>query len=175
MQMDLKYNIPSNENIYDSLIKISVPFENIVSMLFNNGYNLDTNFFDTKGQILYSSDDVEAPKGGQPSVVATQDNLTYKTNSTQNIYDVGLMTTADLNNIVSIIFYNSAYFTSINSAIDGIFVINYKASDISNNAMKKSFTKGNINITTGDQIRGAILQETSYYLLQENRGLLILN
>lgn len=174
--MNQTYNIPSYQSIYDALTALSVPLDNIVSVLKGNNYNLDTDFSDGKKSINYDDSIVSNPKGGQPVIKPSSGISSYTTNSTQNIFDVCLMTNGDINKIVLLIIQNPSYFDSINSKVEGVFKVNYNDSDVTDNGFKIAVGKSNINFTTGDKDgiqEGFILQENDYYLLQENGGRLI--
>jgi hypothetical protein len=95
----------------------------------------------------------------------------YYTNSTQNLYDVCLMTLGDLNKIVMLAESNN--FDSINSTPNGVIAVNYNNADITNEGFMNAMRKSNINIITGgivaeEIVEGLLLLESGFNLLQED-------
>lgn len=174
--MNQTYNIFSYQSIYDALTNLSVPLDNIVSVLKNNNYNLDTDFSDGKESISYDDSIVSKPKGGQPVIKPSNVISSYTTNSTQNIFDVCLMTNGDINKIVLMVSQNQSVFNGINSKVDGVFKVNYNDSDVTDGGFKIIVGKSSINFTTGDEqgSEGFLLQENGYYVLQENGARILL-
>ena len=171
--MSLTYNIPSNQNTYDALISISVPLDSIVSVLQNNDYNLDTDFFVTKGTFIYEETEQVTVKGGQTVIKPISGTSTYISNSTQNIFDVCLNTIGDINKVILLIQGNLEIISNINSPIDGVLNVNYNDSDVTDFGFKKAVKMAKIEFTTGDyltveELEFILLQENGYYILQEN-------
>lgn len=150
---------------------VSVPLDSIVQLLKENDYNLDTDFSDGKENIVYSETSVAKPKGGQLVIKPSTGISSYTTNSSQNIFDVCLMTIGDINKVVLMITENEAIFDNINSKVDNVFNVNFNDSDVTDNGFKLAVKKSSINFTTGDineDIEGFILQENGYYILLED-------
>lgn len=168
-----RYNIPSYQSIFDAMASISVPIDKVVSILQDNGYSLDTDFSDGKVVIEYDSDFVVIVKGGQKVIKPSIGISAYTTNSTQNIFDVCLMTYGDINKVVLMISQNPQNFNSINSKVGGVTTVSFKDSDVTDNGFKLALKKGIINISTGDvdiETEGFLLQENGFYLLLESGG-----
>ena len=171
--MSQTYSIPSNQNTFDAFISISVPIDNIISVMKSNGYNINVDFQVTKGSLVYDNTSVVAVKGGQTVKNPSPGVSTYTTNSTQNIFDVCLNSLGDLNKIILLIQNNTENLTNINSPIDTVLNVNYNDSDVTDNGFKKAVKMAKIEFTTGDlllveELELLLLQENGYYLLQEN-------
>lgn len=147
--MSLTYKVPSYQSIYDALVTIEVPLDNIVQVLQDSDFDLDTDFSVTKGELTYEETDISKPKGGQVSIPVIPTTSTYLTNSSQNAFDVVLMTVGDLNKIVLLLSQNDSIFDSINDFPDGVKAVTYSNSDITDSGFKLALKKANINITTG--------------------------
>lgn len=168
--MSLKYKIPSYQNIFDALISISVPIENIISVLNQSGYSVDVDFQTITGVLEYNSSVIADLKGGQKVIKPSLGISKYLTNSTQNIFDICLMTNGDINKIVLLINENQGVFNGVNSKVDGVFDVNFKDSDVADQGFKLAIKKAGINFTTGDNDNagnGSLLIESGGYLLQE--------
>lgn len=171
--MALTYKVPSYQSSYDALITIKVPLDSIVSVLQESDFNLDTDFATTSGELIYEETQVSSPTGGQVATVAAPATSTYVTNSTQNVFDVVLMTVGDLDKIVLLISQNDTIFDNINDSPNGVKTVTYNNSDITDSGFKLAMKRANINITTGEAgepevITGYILQEDGFYILQED-------
>ncbi len=169
MPMSLTYKIPSYQSIFDALIYNELSLDNIVSILNASDLDLDSDLFGES--VVYETEEISKPKGGQVATFTAPTTTTYITNSTQNIYDVCLMTVGDLNKIVLLISQNEI-FNNINDAPDGVKNVIYNNSDITDSGFKLALKKGKINITTGNNVthsrEGALLQEDGFYILQED-------
>ncbi len=167
--MPLIYKIPSYQSIFDALTTIEVPLDSIVNSLLASDLDLDS---DLSGEdLIYELTEVSKPKGGQVSTFATPLTSTYITNSTQNLFDVTLMTLGDLNKIVLLVSSNEI-FNNINDYPDGVKEVIYNNSDITDSGFKLALKKSNINIVTGvveeASLSGVLLQEDLFDLLQED-------
>lgn len=167
--MAQEYKIPSYQSIFDALITIEVPLDNIVSVLENSDLDFDS---DLSGDYLaYELSEVTKPKGGQKPTFTPPTTSSYFTNSAQNLFDVCLMTVGDLNKII-LLTENNDIFNNINDYPDGVKEVIYNNSDITDSGFKLALKKANINITTGivyePSLNGYLLQENGFYLLQEN-------
>jgi hypothetical protein len=164
----LNYKIPSYQSIFDAMLSIKVPLDNIVSILSGSDLDFDSEL--TGEELTYESTQVSSPKGGQVAIPEVPLTTTYLTNSAQNFYDVCLMTVGDLDKIVSLLSDND--FNSINQYPDGVVSVNYNNSDITDSGLKLAFRKARINITTGIVTEasqsGYLLQENYFAILQEN-------
>ncbi len=172
--MPLAYKMPSYQSIFDALVTVQVPLDNIVSILRESDLDLDSEL--TGESIIYEESNVSVYKGGQIPTFATPEIAEYVTNSTQNIFDICLMTVGDLNKLVSLVSSNTI-FNSINSSPGGVKAVIYNTSDITDSGLKLAFKKSNINITTGDieaDQEGFLLQEDESYILQEDSDKIIL-
>ncbi len=167
--MSLTYKFPSYQSIYDALVSVQVPFNSIVSVLRDSDLNMDDDLFGES--LIYESDQAKAVTGGQVATFTVPTTSQYITNSSQNLYDVALMTLGDLNKFVLLI-SNDENFDSINEAPNGVKTVIYSVADITDSGFKLALKKSNINITTGnivaDVIRGYLQQEDLFYILQED-------
>lgn len=166
-QMSQVYKLPSYQSIFDALVTVQVPLDDIISVLKDSDLDLDS---DLSGEsISYETSQVITVKGGQVSTFTAPTTSTYTTNSSQNIFDVCLMTYGDLDKIVQLVSSNSI-FNSINSSPDGVKSVFYNNSDITDSGLILAFKKSNINITTGDIMfmNGFLLLEDEFFLLQED-------
>lgn len=169
--MSQRYNVPSCKNVFDALISISVPIENVVSVLNQSGYGIDVDFQEVPGVLQYESSEVLDIKGGQKVNIPSSGVSKYFTNGSQNIFDVCLMTNGDINKFVLLISENQAVFNSTNSTIEGVLAVNFKDSDVTDSGFKLAIKKAGIDFTTGDKeglSSGILTQENDYYILQEN-------
>lgn len=148
--MLLNYKIPSYQSIPDAMVAISVPLDDIVSVLKLS----DLNFNDTAGTIIYDTAQIVTIVGGQPVDKPIDGKNKYITNGTQNIYDVTLMTVGDLNKLIMFLKQNDYYFPNTNSAVDGVFLVNYNDVDVTDSGFKLIVKKSKINFTTGDKDAG---------------------
>jgi hypothetical protein len=167
--MPLTYKIPSYQSIFDALTTIEVPLDSIVNSLLVSDLDLDS---DLSGEdLIYELTEISKPKGGQVAVFDTPLTSSYTTNSTQNLFDVTLMTLGDLNKIVLLVSSNSI-FNNINDYPDGVKAVIYNNSDITDSGFKLALKKANINIVTGvveeASLIGELLQEDLFDLLQED-------
>ena len=172
--MPLNYKLLSNESIYDALVKIQVPFENIVSVLQDNDYNLDDDL--SSEHLIYEQTQVVQSKGGQIVIKPLSGISYYQTNATQNIFDVCLMTLGDINKIILFISENADTFNSINGLVGGVKTVNYNDIDVTDNGFKLAVKKSNINFTTGDLANvdlNLLLQENGYFIELENGNYLL--
>ncbi len=166
------YKIPSYQSIFDALVTVKVPLDNIVSVLNESDLDFDSEL--TGEEISYELTQVSVPKGGQVATFATPTTSTYITNSTQNLYDVCLMTVGDLNKIVQLV-YDNTIFDNINDIPDGVKTVIYNNSDITDSGFKIALKRAKINITTGGfappvMNDGFMLLETGFFLLQEDES-----
>jgi hypothetical protein len=169
--MALTYKIPSYQSIFDALVTVEVPLDSIVSILQTSDLDLDSDL--SGDNVLYELTDISKPKGGQTATFTAPTTSTYTTNSTQNVFDVVLMTVGDLDKIVLLISQNDTIFNSINSSPNGVKTVTYINSDITDSGFKLALKKANINITTGEagepeEIEGFLLQGDGFYILQED-------
>lgn len=169
--MSQKYSVPSYQTIFDALISISVPIENIVSVLNSSGYEIDVDFESISGVLQYETTDIVELSGGQKVIKPSSGTSKYLTNGTQNIFDVCLMTNGDINKLVLMVSQNEQYFNGVNSSVSGVFGVNFNNSDVTDSGFKTAVNKANINFTTGDVDgfdSGILLQENDGYILQED-------
>jgi hypothetical protein len=166
--MAQSYKIPSYQSIFDVMLSIKIPLDNIVEILSQSDLDFDSEL--TGEEVIYESTQISSPKGGQVAIPTVPTTSTYITNSSQNFYDVCLMTVGDLNKIVTLLSDND--FNSINQYPDGVVSVNYNNSDITDSGLKLAFRKAKINITTGivsePSQSGYLLQENYFAILQEN-------
>lgn len=166
------YKIPSYQSIMDAASFNQLPLDNIVSFLKQS--DLDFNSDLSGANLIYEESQVFAPTGGQPATFTSPATASYVTNSTQNLYDIALMTLGDLNKIVLLISSNEI-FNSINDAPDGVKQVNYNVSDITDAGFKLALKKSNINITTGAFGFSGVLGTEAYdYLLTEDGNYILI-
>lgn len=168
--MSQQYKAHSWQSIFDVLTDLSIPLENTVSILQQNGYDLETDFYSNYPVVItYDQALISEPTGGQPVKNVSVESQSYTTNSNQNIFDIVLMTVGDLNKSMLLISQNNNKINSINDDPLDVITINYNTSDITDNGFKSALKKSNINISTGAIQRGGfILLEDAGFLLQEN-------
>lgn len=167
--MSLTYKIPSNQSIYDSLVTVEVSVNDIVSVLEASDLDLNSDLFGE--DLIYEASQISKPKGGQIAITSTPEALQYITNSSQNIYDVCLMTLGDINKIVSLISSNEI-FNNINDAPNGVKVVNFNNSDITDSGFILSLKKAKIDITTGNEQSEESVE--TFFLLMESGDHLLL-
>ncbi len=171
--MSQKYNTSAYETIFDVMVSISVPIDNIIDIVKQNDIPIDIDFFTDKKQILYEAPQEVIIKGGQSVTVPFNSTQFYTTNSSQNIFDVCLMTNTDIDKIMLFISENSDKLININSKIESVLTVNFQYSDITDNKIKSVVKKSNITFSTGDKegiFDGFLLQENAYYILLEEGG-----
>jgi hypothetical protein len=167
--MALLYKIPSYQSVFDALTTIEVPLDSIVGILKTSDLDFDSEL--TGEELSYEEVQISKPKGGQVAAFAVPETSTYITNSSQNLFDVCLMTITDLNKIVLLVSQNEI-FNNINDYPDGVKEVIYSNSDITDSGLKLAFKKSKINITTGiveePPTSGVLLQEDYFDVLQED-------
>jgi hypothetical protein len=141
------YVTKNNEDLFSIVNKTVGDLNNVYVFLKDNQYVTISNvpaLLNTKFERVVST-----PQIVKPIVNNLSNELFYESRNSQNIYDICLMTTCDLNNIYNLI--KNFEFNSINNALNPGIIFNFNKKSIKDNIIKKYILDKKVIFNTGER------------------------